>query len=295
MELRHIRYFLAVVEEGSFTKAAEKLLIAQPPLSRQIKDLEEEIGTPLFLRKARGLQLTEAGMRFLQYASQIVHLADQSLEDISEMSTGLKGTLYITSVEGRAPRLLAKWIAGFNKLYPMVDFNLWNGNTDDVCNRVYNGLCDIGIITAPYDQEGLRGIEVYDEPWIAMIPVNHPLAEKSGESIDLIELADYDLLIPSRESRRQEIEEWFAPLNVKPKIRARIAHMLNAYELTANGLGIAIFPAAAAEYAEDDVVVKTINGGFKASYVMVRSNERESTLLAKEFISYVKDALTQPS
>ena len=85
MELRHIRYFLTLAEEKSFTRAAEKLLIAQPPLSRQIRDLEEELGTELFERSSRGVTLTEAGEKFRQYALQIEHLADQSVEAIKEM------------------------------------------------------------------------------------------------------------------------------------------------------------------------------------------------------------------
>ena len=82
MELRHIRYFLAVAEEGSFTKAAQKLMIAQPPLSRQIKDLEEELGAELFIRRNRGLSLTEAGNRFRVYASRMESLAKASTEEI---------------------------------------------------------------------------------------------------------------------------------------------------------------------------------------------------------------------
>nr|MCR4749030.1 LysR family transcriptional regulator [Lachnospiraceae bacterium] len=157
MELRHIRYFLAVAEEGSFTKASQKLNIAQPPLSRQIRDLEEELDTQLFERKARGLSLTESGERFFLYASRIRQLADQSFEDIKEMNEGLTGTLYLATIEGHAPSLFAGWIAEFKKRYPLVEYELWNGNTDDVVKRIQSGLSDIAVITSPYDEEGLDG------------------------------------------------------------------------------------------------------------------------------------------
>ena len=290
MELRHIRYFLAVAEEGSFTKAAEKLCIAQPPLSRQIRDLEEELGSPLFLRKARGLALTEAGEHFMQYASRIRQLADQSVEDIKEMNEGLSGTLYLATVEGHAPALFAKWIAEFKSKYPLVEYELWNGNSDDVVKRILSGLSDIGVITAPYDEEGLDGHVIYEEPWVAMIPAGHPLAEEEGDSVELRKLAPYQLIIPSRQSRKQEIENWFKPLKLEPKIFCRIAHMLNAYELTANGVGIAIYPAAAADYASDGVVIKRIaKPDVTASYVLVRSAERNLSLVAGEFWSMVTD------
>ena len=120
MELRHIRYFLAVAEEGSFTKAADKLCIAQPPLSRQIRDLEEELDAQLFIRKARGLALTEEGERFLQYALRIRQLSDQSVEDIREMSEGLSGKLYLATVEGHAPEMFAQWMVDFKEKYPLV-------------------------------------------------------------------------------------------------------------------------------------------------------------------------------
>ncbi len=100
MELRHIRYFKAVAEEKNFTRAAEKLAIAQPPLSRQIQDLEEELGTELFVRSPHKVTLTEEGELFLQYASQILDLVSKSEEEVREMREGLTGTLYIASVEG---------------------------------------------------------------------------------------------------------------------------------------------------------------------------------------------------
>ena len=290
MELRHLRYFLTVAEEGSFTKAADKLLIAQPPLSRQIRDLEDELGTSLFIRKSHGLQLTDAGNRFRQYAAQIIHLSEQSVEELHEMNKGLQGTLFLATVEGVGPHIISEWIKGFHEQYPHVQYNMWNGNSDDVVNRVNNGLCDIAIITAPYDQEGLDGITIWEEPWIAMLPSDHPLASEPGDSIDLIKLAPYDLIIPSRQSRMQEIEKWFHPLKEEPKIIGRVAHMLNAYELSARGIGIAIYPQFASTYTSDSVVIKKItNPDVTASYVVVKSNDRSLSPVAKEFWNYIEN------
>ena len=289
MELRHIHYFLVLAEEKSFTKAAQRLLIAQPPLSRQIKDLEEELGVELFHRNSRGVTLTEAGQKFRQYALQIEHLSNQSVEVVRKMDKGLQGTLYLASVEGRAPHLISEWIAGFHQLYPHVEFNLWNSNSDDVLQRLQNGLCDLAVIVGPYNPENLEGQLIFDEPWVAMIPVTHPLAKEPEDSIALEKLAPYELIIPSRHSRLQEITDWFAMKNVKPKIICRMAHVLNAYELTEQNVGIAIYPAAAAIYADSRKVItkKLIDPSVTASYYLTQRKEKKLSLVAEEFWKYV--------
>lgn len=293
MELRHIRYFLAVAEEKNFTRAAEVLAIAQPPLSRQIKDLEEELGCDLFVRKTRGLILTPEGEKFKQYAQRIISLANRSAEDIKEMNKGLQGILYLATVEGKAPELLALWIKEFHETYPHVQYNVWNGNTDDVVSRVQNGLCDMAIITTPYDQENMEGIEIYKEPWVAMIPNNHPLATIEDEEIDLKELLPYELIIPSRQSRLQEIEDWFGPYDEEPKIICRIAHMINAYELTRHNVGISIYPKSAANYVpNNDVCIKILKRPIpNATYVLARAKDDNRSLVAEEFWNYIKEEL----
>lgn len=184
MELRHIRYFKAVAEEKNFTRAAEKLAIAQPPLSRQIQDLEEELGTKLFERSPHKVKLTEEGELFLQYASQILDLVNRSEEEVRIRKEGLQGTLYIASVEGCGPHLFAHWISEFQKMHPHVQYILWNGNTDDVNNRVTKGLCEVAMITAPFNTEEFHVLEVYEEPWVAMIPKGHPLYSETNEPIN---------------------------------------------------------------------------------------------------------------
>ena len=288
MELRHIRYFLAVAQEKNFTRAAEKLCIAQPPLSRQMKDLEEELGAELFIRKARGLQLTEAGKHFYEYATQILDLTEKSTAEIKNLEKGLQGTLYVASVEGCAPSLVSKWIAGFHELYPNVQFSIWNGNSDDVLARVQNGLDDIGIIVAPYNPEGFKGLVVAKEPWVAMIPPGHPLIKETKDVVPLKKLAPYDLVVPSRASRVSEIEEWFKGINEKPRIIGRMAHVLNAYELALSNVGITIYPAAAGKYAHSDIGIrKIVEPEITASYVMIHSADRQLSVVASEFWDYV--------
>lgn len=289
MELRHIRYFLAVAEEMNFTRAAEKLCIAQPPLSRQIKELEEELGVSLFIRKPHALQLTEEGQVFRQYAMRVVDLVNRSAKDVREMKTGLHGTIYLASVEGHAPTLFSEWIAGFHQDHPHVCYNLWNGNSDDVINRLMKGLCELAIIMEPHNAEGVNAIPVYSEPWIAMLPQACPLAKEPGDTIDFQKLADYDLIIPSRKSRLQEITDWLGCPGRELKIRCRLAHMLNAYELTRQNVGITLYPASANIGTDSSVCIKRlVNPEVTASYMLIWSKNHHLSHAAAEFLEYIK-------
>ena len=293
MELRHIRYFKAVAEEKSFTRAAEKMAIAQPPLSRQIQDLEAELGAALFLRSPHKVELTPEGELFLQYASQILDLVNRSEEDVRERKEGLQGTIYIASVEGCGPRLFAGWIASFQEKHPHVQYNLWNGNTDDVNNRVNKGLCEVAMITAPYNTEECHVLPVYDEPWVAVIPRGHALYSDTHEPVKPAELLPYNLLIPSRESRKGEIDKWFARTGQTPTIRGRVAHMLNAYELSRHGVGIAIYPARISSLIRDkDVCVRKIDHpDAYAYYALIWNKNHTLSHVAEAFINYIEEEL----
>ena len=295
MELRHMRYFLTLAEELNFTRAAERLMIAQPPLSRQIRDLEEELGAPLFIREHHALRLTEEGVLFRDYASRIITMADQSVTDIREYDQGLHGTLYLAEVEGKAPHLMAGWISGFAALYPNIQFILWNGNSDEVVNRIRKGLSDVAVIMEPYDPAGLHSIQVYSEPWVAMFRDDHPLARKKSDRISMHDLAGYDLIIPSRESRLREISDWFGANSETPHVVARIANVVTAYELCKEGLGVAIYPAAAADIVNHtgNVRIKTISDkGIRASYVLIYSDEHPLNAVAQKFVEHIRGCVS---
>ena len=311
MELRHIRYFIAVAENMSISRAAQELLIAQPPLSRQIRDLEDELGADLFERTPQGLRITPEGNAFLQYARQIMDLAERSRIHVFEMAKGIQGTIDIASVEGHAPRLIAKWIAAFREGRPNVQYSIRNGSTDDVIYRVTQGLSDLGVITEPLNADGVYSVPVYREPWTAMIPASDPLAKLPGDTVSVSALRDKDLIIPSRESRLQEILDWFpvedGELSGQEmtdggkagspgrylRVRCRISHMLNAYELARQGVGIAIYPASDNHFSKDpDVIIKRlVDPEVTASYLLIWDQRHPLPHAAELFVKEVCESL----
>lgn len=293
MELRHIRYFMAVAEEMNFTKAAEKLNIAQPPLSRQIKDLEEELGTELFERTSHSLHLTEAGILFKQYASQMLEIEGRSKADISKMSNSLKGIVYIATVSGYGPHMLAEWIEGFRKLHPDVAFDIWCGTTDEIVHRTHSGLCDIGIVMEPFSDPDIISEHIHSEPWAVIIPNSDPLSKKPGKKIKPQELADKPLIIPSRASRSGEFQKWMPDPEKPLNVACKAAHMINVRELAKAGIGIAIFPFAKGVMVDDEyVTVKAIDHPEAiASYLLIKSRKRRISPACEAFWEFAMNAV----
>lgn len=293
MELRTLRYFVAVAEELNITRAAEKLAMAQPPLSAQMHQLEEELGVTLFIRGKRRLTLTPEGEVMLQRARQILELVQKTHAEVSSMEGGLSGMLYISMVEGSAPGLVADWIAGFREEYPNVQYNLWNGSTDEVTDRLRKGLADVGVVVAPYDNMVLEGLPVASMPWVAMIPAGHPLAANASAPVELSALVGEPLILPARKSRVQEIHRWFTDIGAEPKVLCEMSNFLDAYTLVRRGLGICIFPQtlrSGSGVAADVVYREISNPAHYARYVLGWAQGRKPSPLAEEFIQFVRDS-----
>ena len=291
MELRTLHYFTVVAQELNITRAAEKLNMSQPPLSNQIKALEEELGVQLFIRGKRRLELTEEGGLLLRRAVQIQELADKTRQEIASLREGMTGVIYLSMVEGRAPFLAARWIAGFREEFPLVRYNLWNGSSDDVLDRLHKGLADLAVIAAPYDTEHLEGFPVGREPWIAMLHPDHPLAQPIGDTIPLSSLVGDPLIVPSRKSRVDAIRRWFGEVGAEPHILCEMSNYMDAAALTSQGVGISIFPQTV-DVSNGLVVSKVvIQPSRQVEYILVWNRGQPPSGLTREFIHFVQENL----
>ena len=292
MDLRSLRYFVTVAEELNITRAAEKLNMSQPPLSNQMKSLEEELGTQLFIRGKRHLTLTAAGAVLYRRARQLLELSEQTQEEIRSLD-GLAGKLNIGLIEGRAPYLLARWISGFRMEFPQVSFSLWNGSGDDVLDRLHHGLADLALVAAPYNTEFYDGFPIAREPWTAIMSVNHPLAQEEGDFLPLKKLVGQPLFIPSRRSRAEAVRAWFREIGEEPLIAGELSNHIDAVALAEQGVGICIFPMTT--YNDSNLIVKKviIESERQIEYVMLWNRNQQPKELVQEFINYVRDCLEE--
>lgn len=291
MDLRSLQYFSVVAEERNFTRAAQRLAISQPPLSNQIHKLEEELGTPLFIRGGRSLQMTEAGKLLYRRAVQLLDLAERTQEEVSALAMGLSGTICLGSVAGLAPFLAARWLAGFREEYPLVRFEIANGSSDDITDQILRGIIELGIIAAPYDSEHLQGIDVGDEPWCAIFSDQHPLAAQPEAPLPLKELASYPLIVPHRHSRIDEIRSWFRQAGAEPAIIGEHSNFVDVLAMAHANVGVCIFPQTVPHQMPGVVCRQIVNPSHRARYLLVHKRNTSISELSRAFLEYVTDEL----
>ncbi len=238
MELRTLRYFLAAAQEENITRAAELLHITQPTLSRQMMELEKELGATLMLRGKNGLSLTDDGIFFRQRAEEIVELADRLEQAFAEKNTEVSGIISIGATEAIGSRMFAKLIRQFSDKYPMVQFDLYNEMADYIKDRMDKGLIDVGLLLEPVDTSKYDFLRLSQkETWGVLMRNDHPLSGQ--ESVNPDEIAQYPLILPLRERVRAEILNW---LNCEEKdLHIPLSYTLlsNAVLLVEEGLGSA--------------------------------------------------------
>ena len=168
MELRQLKYFLAVAEEGQITRAAEKLNMTQPPLSQQIILLEEELGVQLFNRSKKRVQLTEAGRALQNRAEQIMELMKSAVRDVADTTEGLGGRLSIGSITSSGRSVVPEYTLRYHRLYPRVTFDLRQGDSRHIFELLDSGLIDVGHVRLPIDETRYNFIELPPERMVVI-------------------------------------------------------------------------------------------------------------------------------
>ena len=291
MELRVLKYFVAVAEELNITKAAEKLNISQPPLSNQIRALEDELDTVLFIRGKRHLQLTESGQLLYRHAKEILSLSEKTSSEIKLMGKGMNGTISIGLVEGSAPDIASKWIESFIHKYPDVRFRIMDGNSDELIERLRSGLINLAVITSPYDQTLLNGFKVGQEKMTAFMSLDNDLAKIKGDTIELKDLKDQPLIVPSREAVNNMIYKWFKEIDSEPKIVCKMDNYLDVAALAGCNIGISLFPRTSYVLNQRIVAKEIVNSGRYVEYMFVWLKGKPLPITDETFIDHVKSQL----
>lgn len=238
MELRTLRYFLTAASEENITRAADVLHVTQPTLSRQLMDLEKELGATLMMRGKKGLTLTDDGLFFRQRAEEIVELADRLEQSFAEKNDIVNGIINIGASEAVGSRMMAKLIRRFSEKYPLVQFHLFNEMADSVKDRLDKGLADIGLLLEPIDVHKYEYLRLAQkETWGILMRFDHPLAGR--EVITPEEIAEYPLILPLREKVREDIINWIGKEEKNLRIPLSYTLLSNAVLLVEEGLGCA--------------------------------------------------------
>lgn len=245
MELRHLRYFVAVAEEKNFTRASEKLFMAQPPLSRQIQQLEEELGVTLFEKGSRPLRLTEAGKFFYAHAQQLLGKA-ADLKTMTQRVGKIERTLSVGFVASTLYGMLPKIIQLFRTQNSAVEMRLHEMTTMEQIKALKEGKIDVGFGRIKHEDPNIRRIVLREERMIAAVPLGHPLTN-STQPIKLHQLVSERLIVfPKfpRPSFADQVLAAFAEKGLTPENVFEVRELQIAVGLVAAGEGIAIMPAS---------------------------------------------------
>lgn len=291
MEVRILRYFLTVVREESITKAAEVLHITQPTLSRQLAQMEEEIGVKLFTRGTRKIVLTNEGILLRRRAEEIMELVDKTERELAEKEELVEGCISIGCGEMASVQILAELLGSFGEKYPRVTYDLFTASADMVKERMEAGLIDIGLLLEPVDMEKYEYIRLdTKETWVALMRPDDPLAQK--ESVTAKDLADKPIIMARRTNVQNELANWFGKYFKKLNVRFMSNLTTNGAVMVQNGLGYSlVIQGAAAFWDKDMICSRPLYPPLSATSVLAWKRQQPFGQAAKKFIEYIQDSL----
>jgi LysR family transcriptional regulator, benzoate and cis,cis-muconate-responsive activator of ben and cat genes len=290
MELRHLKYFIAVAEEKNFTRASERLFIAQPPLSRSIQQLEDELGVALFERGSRPLKLTQAGEFFYAHAQDLINKS-KDLKSMTQRVGQISKTLSIGFVASTMYGKLPKIIRLFRARYNTVDLNLIELSTMDQLRSLKEGNIDIGFGRIRHEDANIRRIILREEKLICAVPIGHKLIELKS-AINAQDMADDNLIVfpkNPRPSFADQVLNAFRDRAVEPKKITEVRDLQIAIGLVAAGEGIAIVPQSLQGLKRDDVVYLELNEKHAVSPIIMSVRAMDKSQEIQDMLDLIYD------
>ena len=287
MELRVLRYFLAVAREENITKAAELLHVTQPTLSRQLAELEDELGVTLFDRKSHKIRLTQDGLLLQRSAQEIVELADKTKAQFIQEEV-ISGTISFGCGELMSMSKLSTIMAEFKRQYPLVHFDIESGNADHIKYKLEKGLLDFGLLLEPVDITEYEFLRMnIKEKWGAFMRKDYPIARKKYMTPK--DFQNATIILSKREAVRNEIMNWLGPYGKSVEESTTFNLNYNGMAAVRQGMGIAISLKLASTY--DDVVFLPLRPALEHSSVLVWKKNQPHTKTIETFIEFAKEKL----
>ncbi|MBH5369141.1 LysR family transcriptional regulator [Bradyrhizobium glycinis] len=293
IDLARLRYFVAVAEEGHITRAAERLDMQQPPLSRQIRLMERELKVQLFRRLPRGVELTSAGHALLPEAKSMLARFDRAMEITRRAARGEQGSLCV-GIAPTAPfiPLVPKSIRAFREAFPMVSLVLEEGLSNEVVSKFDNDQMDVAFVRAPQVlAQGVVVTPLQEEPMIVALPGNHPIAKRGkAQSISLASLANdpFILIGPQGTGLHDETVAACRAAGFMPKLGQPAPRITSTLSLVAAGLGIAVIPSTMQSVRIAGIVYRRLRAPVPKAFLGLAFRRSDPSPVLKQFLNVVR-------
>ena len=288
MEFRVLKYFLMVAREENITKAAALLHLTQPTLSRQLMQLEAELGVKLFHRSKHSIILTEDGMLLKRRAQEIISLSDKTVQELSHKEDVLSGEIAIGCGEAKNMFFLSEQIRKFRQKYPLVQFSIHSAIADDIKERIEKGILDIGLLMEPVDIGKYEFIRMpQKEKWGILVRKDSELAAK--ESINPKDLTNVPLIMVKRELVKSELASWFGDYYEGLQIAATYNLILNAASMVERGVGVALCFDLGVSFYEDLCFIP-LAPTLETGSVLVWKKNQTLGAATSQFMRYLRNA-----
>ncbi|MGC4999730.1 MULTISPECIES: LysR family transcriptional regulator [unclassified Streptomyces] len=293
MEIRQLRYFIAVAQEANFTRAAELVHISQPGISAQIRQLENDLGATLIDRSGRSAQLTAVGEVVLAHAKSVLSSMDSLRQAVDEMNGLVRGKLVVGMVTACTVQPLFDALSGFHLAHPGVEISLVEADSVKLVEYVREGTVDLALIGAAHRApEDLDGWQIISEPIVAAVPHGHPLAEKDG--VTLAELSAYPIVcLPAGTGIRATLDEASAALGVTPTIALQASAPGAVMNLAERGLGVAVLSESMTAQQEGLKTIAITDADVPAVLALISAPTKSPAL--RELLLHCRQSFGEPA